>query len=199
MAGRPLRAAALDARGQTLIEAALILPLVIVLVLGVAEVGYALLDEHIITKMTREGSNMISRDTSLQDARTALISMSSGAVNFNNGNSTVILTVIKRGALVGSTNYNQNYMLQRHQYGSFAHSSLLSTAGSASFGSAPDYIASNADNNANLRVTNLPANLLVDIGAYIYVTEIYSRHTLLTPLDRFGITVPQTLQSIAYF
>jgi hypothetical protein len=125
--------------------------------------------------------------------------MSSGAVNFNNGNSTVIFSVIKRGALVGSSNYNQNFMLQRHQYGSFAASSVLGTAGSASFGSAPDYIATNADNNPNLRVTGLPANLLVDIGAYIYVTEVYSRHTLITPLDRFGITVPQQVKSIAYF
>ena len=33
----------------------------------------------------------------------------------------------------------------------------------------------------------------------IYVTEIYTKHVLLTPLDRFGITVPQTLYSIAYF
>ena len=199
MAKRHLRTAALGARGQSLIEAALILPLVIVIVLGVVEVGYALLDEHIVTKMSREGSNMISRDTTLQDARVALISMSSGAVNFNNGNSTVIFSVVKRGALVGSTNYNTNFMLQRHQYGGFSASSVLSTAGSAAFGAAPDYMAPGADNNANLRVTNLPPNLLVDIGAYIYVTEVYSRHTLITPLDRFGITVPQTVKSIAYF
>ncbi len=33
----------------------------------------------------------------------------------------------------------------------------------------------------------------------IYITEIYTRHTLFTPLNRFGITVPQTLYSVAYF
>src|SRR5438046_3007987 len=93
---------AFDSRGQSLIEVALILPLVVALVLGVVEVGYALLDEHIVTKLTREGSNMISRDASLQDARTALINMSSGAVNFNNGNSRMILSVIKRGGTAGT-------------------------------------------------------------------------------------------------
>jgi hypothetical protein len=33
----------------------------------------------------------------------------------------------------------------------------------------------------------------------IYITEIFSRHNRITPLDRFGVLVPQTLYSIAYF
>ena len=36
--------------------------------LGVVETSYGLLDQHVVTKLTREGSNLISRDTSLQDA-----------------------------------------------------------------------------------------------------------------------------------
>ena len=57
-----------SASGQGLLEFALILPLLMVLVLGVVEVSYALLDQHVVTKLTREGSNMISRDTTLDDA-----------------------------------------------------------------------------------------------------------------------------------
>ena len=111
-----LRRAA-SSSGQSLIEMALILPLCVVLVLGVIEVGYALMDEHIVTKLAREGSNMISRDTSLMDARSALITMSSGPVNFNSANSTVILSVIKMGATLGTANFNQVFIYQRHQYG----------------------------------------------------------------------------------
>jgi hypothetical protein len=33
----------------------------------------------------------------------------------------------------------------------------------------------------------------------LYVTEIYTRHDLITPLSGFGVTVPGTLYSIAYF
>ena len=60
------------ASGQSLVEFAIILPLVLLIVLGVVEVGYALLDQHVVTKLTREGSNLISRDTTLQDAATAM-------------------------------------------------------------------------------------------------------------------------------
>ena len=47
--------------------------------------------------------------------------------------------------------------------------------------------------------TALPPNLAADLGSMIYVTEIYTRHTRITPLDRFGVSVPETLYSIAYF
>ena len=33
----------------------------------------------------------------------------------------------------------------------------------------------------------------------LYITEIYSSHPLITPFDRFGISVPTSLYSIAYF
>ena len=48
--------------GRGLIEFAMLLPMLIVIVLGVVEIGYALVDQHVVTKITREGSNLISRD-----------------------------------------------------------------------------------------------------------------------------------------
>ena len=48
-------------------------------------------------------------------------------------------------------------------------------------------------------MTNVPTNLVADPGDMIYVTELYTRHTLITPLVRFGVSVPETLYSIAYF
>ena len=59
-------------RGQSLVEFTLVLPLLIVTALGVVEVSYAMLDQHIVTKLTREGSNLISRSTTLGDAANAL-------------------------------------------------------------------------------------------------------------------------------
>ncbi len=199
MRGLRLRRAWGDDSGQSLIEMALVTPLFLTIVLGVVEVGYALADQHVVTRLTREGSNLISRDTTIQDATTAIRSMTTPPVNFDNGTSKVIFSVLKRGETSGSANYNTIFLYQRSQYGSYAGASKLSTRGAGSFGGAPNYEAVNSDNNTALQVTNVPSNLIAVRGGLIYVTEIYTRHRLITPLDRFGISVPQTLYSIAYF
>jgi Flp pilus assembly protein TadG len=186
-----------DARGTALLEFSLVVPLVLVLCLGVVEVSYALLDQHVVTKLTREGSNLISRNTSLLDAANALRNMSTRPVNFNSS-ARVILSVAKNVNTAGAVNFGRDVLYQRYEYGAFAASSALQTAGTAAFGGAPDFQAANADNDVNLRLTNLPPNL-IGAGGLMYITEIYSRHQLITPFDRFGIQVPDTLYSIAYF
>ena len=132
----------------------------------------------------------------MSDAATAVASMSSGPVNFNNGSSTVIFSVVKQVATAGAPNFNKPVLYQRYVYGSYAGSSILNNSG-GSFGPAPDYIALNSDNDTNLQVSNAPATLAV--GGMLYVTEIFTRHPLLTPLNQFGVQMPTTLYSIAYF
>lgn len=186
------------AGGQALVEFALVLPLMLVIVLGIVEVGYALLDQHVVSKLTREGSNLISRDTTLQDASAAMKTMHTRPVDFDNG-SRLIFSVLKKVATVGSANFDKVILYQRYEYGTLAASSVLSTQGPPAFGGPPDYQAPNSDNNVNLQITNVPANLLIPQGGMMYVTEVFTTHSLITPLDRFGIVVPNTLHSIAYF
>jgi Flp pilus assembly protein TadG len=199
---RPLRSDG----GQSLLEFALVTPLILLLTLGVVEASYAILDQHVVTKLTREGSNLISRDTTLADAVTAMKNMSNRPVNFDNGSSKVIFTVIKNVATVGASNYNHDVVFQRYEYGSLARTSALQYSG-GSFGSAPNFEANNSDNDTSLQVTNLPPNLTT-LGGMLYVTEIYTRHALITPLQPLtnllcgncgGFTMPNTLYSIAYF
>jgi hypothetical protein len=182
--------------GQALLEFALVVPVVLLLVLGVIETGYAVLDQHIVSKMTREGANLISRDTSLADAAAAMRLMSSKPVNFTDGSSKVIFSVVKKVATVGAGNYNKAVLYQRYEYGSYSGSSILNNSG-GSFGGSPEFQAANSDNDGRLVVTNVPATLAV--GGMLYITEIYTRHPLITPFDRFGVQLPQTLYSIAYF
>jgi hypothetical protein len=179
-------------------EFALVLPLLLVVVLGTVEVSYALLDQHIVTRLTREGSNLISRDVTLEDAVTALNTMTQPPVDFGT-RSRVIFSVLKRGATTGTNNFDRVILYQRREYGSLSASSKIATQGSASFNGPPNYEASNSDNNTNLRVTNLPADLITVPGGMVYVTEVYSTHTLLTPVNRFGVDVPTVFYSIAYF
>jgi hypothetical protein len=108
----------------------------------------------------------------------------------------VIFSVVKNVATTGATNFNQPVLYQRYVYGTLPGTSLLNNSG-GSFGSSPEFQAVNSDNDASLRVTNLPATM--SLGGMLYITEIYSRHQLITPFDKFGVSVPQTLYSIAYF
>jgi len=183
-------------RGQSIVEMAMILPLLCLVVLGVVELSWALLDQHVVTRLTREGANLISRDASMTDTANALKNMSSRPVNFD-ANSRLILSVIKRPATIGAANFDKDILYARYEYGAYGASSKLSTRGPANF-PAPDYEAKNSDNDVNLQLVSLPANL-VTRGGMLYVTEIYSQHTLITPFDRFGIHVPTELYSIAYF
>ena len=187
-----------DSRGQSLVEFAFLMPLVLVVALGVIEFGYALLDQHVVTKLTREGSNLISRDTTIGDAVNAMRSMSTRPVDFST-RSRVIFSVLKKGATTNTPNYDQVILYQRHEYGSLAGTSGLRMSGSGTFGSGPEYVAMNSDTNVGLQIANLPAYLDVTRGGLVYVTEIFTTHNLITPLDRFGVTVPNTLYSIAYF
>jgi TadE-like protein len=185
-----------NSRGQALVEFTIILPLLIVLVLGVVEVSYALLDQHIVTKLTREGSNLISRNTTLGDAASAMKAMETRPVIIGEG-SRLIFSVVRNIPTIGANNYNKAILAQRYAYGDLAKSSAIKTAGSGSFGGAPDYSAANPDNNTSLQVTNLPVTM--SLGSTIYVTELYATHPTITPFANFGIQVPQTLYSIAYF
>ena len=187
-----------DTRGQSIIEFAMVLPLLLVVVLGVIEVSYALLDQHVVTKLTREGSNLISRETSLADAATAMKSMSGRPVDFST-HSKMIFSVVRRGATTGTSNFDKDVLYQRYEYGALAATSRLSTRGAGSYGAGPEYAAANADSDTNLQVTNLPSGIVLSTGGTIYITEIFTTHDLITPFDKFGVTVPKTLYSIAYF
>ena len=184
--------------GQTLVETAILLPILLMVSLGVVEVSYAVLHQHVISRITREGANLISRDVALLDASNALKSMSTAPVDFTNG-SQLVLSVLMKGSTVGTANYDKVVLYQRYSIGTLGTPSTLTTAGPVVFGPAPDFKVANADTNVNLRITNLPANVDMTRGGLLYVAEVFTQHASLTPLDKFGVTFPPTLQSIAYF
>lgn len=184
--------------GQGIVEMAIVLPVTVLVALGVIEISYALLHEHIVSKLSREGANLISRDVSLQDASTVLAKMETPPVDFTS-TSRVIFSVLKKGATTGTPNYNRVILYQRYTIGAIGASSTLMTQGNGAFGPAPDFQAFNSDTDTNLRITNLPANLNIPLGGLLYVAEVFTDHQTLTPLHQFGITVPPRLHSVAYF
>jgi hypothetical protein len=181
-----------------MVEFALVLPVALLVVLGLTEVGYALLDNHVVTRVAREGSNLISRDTTIEHAVEAMKTMSTRPINFDDG-SKVIFSVIKRGATTGTANYDKLILYQRHEYGALDATSMVKTRGAGSFRGGPNFEANNSDTDISLQVTSVAPDLVTVKGGLVYVTEVYTRHDPITPLHNFGITLPKTLYSIAYF
>jgi Flp pilus assembly protein TadG len=184
--------------GQTLVEMAFVLPVALVVSLGMVDVSYALLHQHVISRITREGANLISRDVTLLDASNAIKTMTTAPVDFTDG-SQLVLSVLKKGSTVGTANYDKVVLYQRYAIGTLGTPSTLTTAGPAPVGAAPNFLTSNSDTNVNLRISNLPVNVDMTRGGLLYVAEVFTQHAALTPLDKFGVTIPATLQSIAYF
>ena len=110
----------------------------------------------------------------------------------------MIFSVIKDVATTGASNYGKPSSISGTSSARLPRRARCTTRGSGSFGAAPDFEAANSDNDTRLQVTNLPPNLMTT-GGMLYVTEIYTAHPLITPLDRLGIRLPSTLYSIAYF
>jgi Flp pilus assembly protein TadG len=182
-------------RGQSIVEFAVTLPLLLVVTLGVIETAQALMAQHVITKTAREGSNMISRETPLPAAGTALRTMSSDAASFDS-KTKVIFSVLLRSN--SGANSGQLVLYQRYEIGNLSlGSSQLN--GSCSCSASNDYTATNPHNNTGLRVTNAPSDIASVPGSMIYVTEVYHAYETLTPVRSLGIGLPEILYSIAYF
>jgi len=180
--------------GQALFEFGITLPILMALVLGVIEFGYALFQVQLVTSMAREGSNLIARQVTIDDAEAALGAMS-GLVRFD-ANSTLIFSVVRLG--VGgpsAANNNVPIIVQRHSVGAFAASVLGDPPQSAYQGS-PDYNAVNPDNNPSIRVSGaLPNGLTLTPGESVYVTEVFTQRTSIVPF----LPLPATLRAAAYF
>ena len=184
-------------RGQSLVEFAMVLPLVLVLALGIIEVSYALFENHLIIKLAREGANLISRGTKLGEAETSLLAATTAPVAFN-AKGKLVLSVIKLGD--AGANLNQPIISQRRVVGTLSANSVLGNPPTSSYSGAPDYTAVNPNNDSSIRIAGaLPNGLTLAAGESVYVTEVYTRHDFITPFQNFGVTLPTNLYASAYF
>jgi TadE-like protein len=171
-------------RGQSLVEFAMILPLMLTLVLG-------------IITMAREGSNLISRQSTLAEAEAAIVAASAGPVNFSNEGK-LIFSVVRLGT--GGANLGIPIISQRHAVGATNANSILGNPPTSAYGSGPNYTANNPDNDINVRVSgSLPNGLTLTAGQSFYITEIYTNHEAITPFEKLGIALPTRLYASAYF
>lgn len=85
-------------RGAALIEFSLVLPLLLVLSLGVIEIGHLIQTRLVLTNICREGGSIGSRQLVLDDGLTALLASSAAPLRLAGPDGRIVATRIRAGA-----------------------------------------------------------------------------------------------------
>lgn len=159
--------------GQALIELVAVLVILVVLAFGMIDFGRFIYERQILVNVTREGSNLASRGTTLSNAVTAVV------------NSAQPLNINSRGRIIMSTVYNSNGVLRI--------TSRVSQGG----------ITANSRIGSGVGVVpTLPATAtpIPPPSQTLFVTEVFYRYTPITPIGRFiGTTFPSNIYDVAFF
>jgi Flp pilus assembly protein TadG len=163
--------------GQALIEFSFVAIMLMVLMFGIIDICRAIYARQIITNLTREGSNLASRSTSLPDTLTAIAASASPLDLANNGR--IIISVVTNSA--GSA---------------IVANQVTSGAITANAGSKVGPGGSNS-------VANMPPTTPLQLpqpNQTVYVTEIYYSFHTITPVGKFlKLALPTRLYDVAYF
>ncbi len=164
-----------DEGGAALIELALCIPLLLVLVFGLIEFSQMIYDHQVMTGLSRQGSNLASRGTSLIDTVSALTVQGANLNIASNGR--IIVTAVALGA-----NGKAQIQDQAESSSGISVSSAIGTG----VGSAATLPSS--------------ANTVLNAGQTLYVTEVFYSYSPMTPLGGFlKRSLASTLYESAYF
>jgi Flp pilus assembly protein TadG len=163
--------------GQAAVELAMAVTLLLVLICGSIDFGRALNQLQTIADLTRQGSNLASRGTTLPEAAAAVVSGESGLNLATNGE--VIVTSV--------TNNNNTFTItgQASQGGLSASSKIGTGVGTDVTGTLPASAESSLQN-----------------GQTVFITEVFYSFSPVTPIGAMTnsvINMPATLYNAAFF
>ena len=163
--------------GQAMIELVLMVPLMCLILFAIIDYSRMLNDEQVMVDLSRQGSNMVSRGTTLSSAANALV-QGSPPLNLATAGEVIITSV----ARVGSTDTITGQIIR--------------SAGSVSMASK---IGTGVGNKATV-----PAGIddvfSKNSGQTVYITEVFCPFQAITPLpSRWNIVIPPVLYQVAYF
>jgi hypothetical protein len=172
-----------------LLELVPVVVLMLILAFGVIECSYAIWQQEVITALTREGSNLASRGASLPcpAAPAPCPAPSLGETLQASANA-----VIADGSMLNlATNGRVIVTAVQNEGGKFK---ILNQISSGSFN------ASSRVGSAINGIATLPAVASIPLNGTVYVTEVFTKHSAITPLGGFvNVTMPSTLYDVAYF
>jgi TadE-like protein len=179
--GRPKKSTNRE-RGQALLELMPVIGLLLILTFGVIDLSRAIWQLEVLNSLTREGSNLASRNTSLQTSATS---------------------VINDGATLNLATYGEVIVTSVENQGTAGHAKFFVTgqyvAGGLGFGSKIGTFTGKGKGTDKAKLPTT-ATTIPQPGGTIYVTEIYNTYSPITPLGAFvKLTFPSTLYDAAFF
>jgi Flp pilus assembly protein TadG len=162
-----------DQSGQAMLEFAIIASLVIVLVFAIIDFGRALNQMQVMVDLTRQGSNLASRGTSLTNSVNAVVA-GDAPLNLNTSGEVIITSV--------TNNASGNIITGQVAAGATSQVSQIGTG---------------VGTTANLPTA---ATQMLQAGQTIYITEVYYNFQPITPISSMiNIVMPSTFYQVAYF
>lgn len=168
-------------RGQAAAEFAVVSPLLLILICGAIDFGRALNDVQVMADLTRQGSNLASRGTPLNESNAAVVSGESG------------LDLVHHGEVISTsvTNENGTYKISGQDTSTADGLTTLSATSKVGTGVGATATLPTAAQNA------IPQN-----GQTVFITEVFYTFTPATPIGALTqnvISMPSTLYDSAYF
>ena len=161
--------------GQAFFELAMLVPLLLLFMFAIIEYSRALNMEQHLVDLSRQGSNMASRGTTLSTAAST-VATNSAPLNVS-GAGAVIVTSVARVS-------NVDTITGQATSGSLNVTSRIGTG----VGSRATVPASVDDIFAN------------NSGQTVYITEVFYPLTQITPIARmWNLVLPSTMYQVAYF
>lgn len=170
---RMLRRATQDVSGQAVVEFTFVAFMLIVMMFAVIDFGRAIYERQILTNLSREGSNLFSRGTTITNTVNAVIA-SANPLNITTSGKVIVTAVYNLNGTMVVTN-------QLAQGGITATSKIGTGKGSP----------------ANIPVTNPQ---IPPVGQTLYVTEVFYSYRPITPIGQLmNFALPSQLYDVSYF
>jgi Flp pilus assembly protein TadG len=162
-----------DQSGQAMLEFAIIASLLIILVFAIIDFGRAFNQMQVMVDLTRQGSNLASRGTSLTNSVNAVVA-GDAPLNLNTSGEVIITSVTNN-----------------------ASGNIITGQVAAGATSQPSQIGTGVGTTANIPTA---ATQMMQPGQTIYITEVYYNFQPITPVaTMLNLVMPSTFYQVAYF
>lgn len=180
--------------GNALVEFALVAMIMVTIVCALIDFSRAIYQKQVLAHLSREGSNLASRGTSLTDAAQAVVNGST-PLDLGGANGRVIVSQVQNN--LGSKGTSVCQVMDQVTLGGLtsATSKIGTKRGNTTPGDKTSNPATLPQPCTNSNTTSFPQPNLS-----VYTTEVFYKYQPVTPIGTLiGAAIPSTLYDAAYF